>query len=524
MSNALKSTTENEKLSPFLSERLGNSVLILQLGAAGWENSVKPFVDRYAIYFDCAASIRAAVEQAPRQSRSQGIQLNETYSLALAAEPARHCLIMTIQAGSSALCCTALDCALESWRLCGQIQHDQLALQASALQIAQSYEEQNWLRSFARSVGSINRANSANSIAQGIFEPLRHLLHAEDLYLLVDSDETERSGLQSCQYGSSGINCQQVRDEVARLQTIAGSLIIKKNVSFPGERIRSMVAVGIRLDNELLGHLVAINRQPSKRDVAGLVASDEFIRGEISLMEEAAMLLSSQAQNIHLVLESHQLVLGTLHAMSSSIDARDPYTQGHSERVGRLAFELAKILGVSETACQEIYLAGLLHDLGKIGIPDHILHKEGPLSDEEFATIKQHPEIGYRIIERLGKLHFALPGVLYHHERWDGKGYPHGLKGESIPLMARILAVADSFDAMTSSRPYRDAMQIEKAVSIITNGAGQQWDTAVVDCFKIWLSKTLPSHPSAFALEAEDLIAHGAPFESISQAVIALNL
>ncbi len=262
MSNVVKLQSENERLSPFLNERLGNSVLMLQLGSPTWENSVKPFVDRYAIFFDCAAQIRAAVEESPRLSRAIGIQLNETYSLALASEPARHCLIMTIQAGSAGLCCTALDCALESWRLCGQIQHDQLALQASALQIAQSYEEQNWLRSFARSVGSINRANSANNIAHGIFEPLRHLLHAEDLYLLVEPEETERSGLQSCQYGNSNISCQQVRAEVARLQTMAGALIVKKNVSYPGECIRSMVAVGIRLGSELLGHLVAINRQP----------------------------------------------------------------------------------------------------------------------------------------------------------------------------------------------------------------------------------------------------------------------
>jgi HD-GYP domain-containing protein (c-di-GMP phosphodiesterase class II) len=210
--------------------------------------------------------------------------------------------------------------------------------------------------------------------------------------------------------------------------------------------------------------------------------------------------------------------------MSSAIDARDPYTQGHSERVAKLGYEIAKILGISESACQEIYLAGLLHDLGKIGVPDHILHKAGALTDEEFAVIKQHPEIGHRIIERLGKLHFVLPGVLHHHERWDGKGYPHALKQESIPLMARILAVADSFDAMTSSRPYRGAMPIERAAAVIRDGAGQQWDTAIVDCFEIWLNRTLPAHPVGIPLEAEDLLSNSPPFESISQVVIALNL
>ncbi len=269
----------------------------------------------------------------------------------------------------------------------------------------------------------------------------------------------------------------------------------------------------------MLGYLVAINRTS---DADG--GENESFSDAIELMEEAATLFATQTQNIHLVLESHQLVLGALHAMSSAIDARDPYTQGHSERVAKLGYELAKILGISESACHEIYLAGLLHDLGKIGIPDHILHKAGPLTDEEFSVIKQHPEIGHRIIEQLGKLHFVLPGVLYHHERWDGQGYPHQLKRESIPLMARILAVADSFDAMTSSRPYRGAMPIERAANVIRDGAGKQWDEAVVDCFEIWLSRTLPAHPVGAPLESEDLLAGGAPFDSISQVVIALNL
>ncbi len=118
-----------------------------------------------------------------------------------------------------------------------------------------------------------------------------------------------------------------------------------------------------------------------------------------------------------------------------------------------------------------IYVAGILHDVGKIGVPDRVLLKAGTLSDEEFDIIKQHPEIGYRIVEQLGKLHFTLPGVLYHHERWDGRGYPQGLAGDDIPLMARIIAVADSFDAMTSSRPYRNAMPLSQACDIIHDAA-----------------------------------------------------
>ncbi|MEZ6134532.1 MAG: HD-GYP domain-containing protein [Pirellulaceae bacterium] len=184
---------------------------------------------------------------------------------------------------------------------------------------------------------------------------------------------------------------------------------------------------------------------------------------------------------------NREFTLGLLRAMSSTIDARDNYTQGHSERVAQLSFELAQRLGLSLAACHEIYLAGMLHDIGKIGIPDSVLLKEGKLSNEEYRVIQQHPEIGYRIIERLGSLQFALPGILHHHERWDGKGYPHGLQGPTTPMMARILAVADSFDAMTSSRIYRQAMSIERAVSIMIDGAGSQWDADVVNCLQHWL-------------------------------------
>ncbi|MCA9240034.1 MAG: HD-GYP domain-containing protein, partial [Planctomycetales bacterium] len=125
----------------------------------------------------------------------------------------------------------------------------------------------------------------------------------------------------------------------------------------------------------------------------------------------------------------------------------------------------------------------LLHDIGKVGISDDVLLKPGRLTDEEFDLIKQHPECGYKLLVRLAALGDLLPGVLHHHEAYDGQGYPHGLVGEDIPLTARILAVADAWDAMTSDRPYRPGMPWEKAMSILRDGAGGQWDARVVDAF-----------------------------------------
>ena len=138
---------------------------------------------------------------------------------------------------------------------------------------------------------------------------------------------------------------------------------------------------------------------------------------------------------------------------------------------------------MKEDELSDIYLAGLLHDIGKIGIRDDVLTKRGPLTDEEFKHIQQHVVIGHRILADLHAIAHLLPGVLYHHERYDGAGYPEGLKGDGIPLLARILAVADSFDAMNTSRPYRTAMPPERVDQILREGAGTQWDPLVIDAY-----------------------------------------
>lgn len=419
-----------------------------------------------------------------------------------------------------------LDSVLETYKLNREINSYQTALEESAIQLAQSFEEQNWLRGFARNATAFTKGSSANDMAQGILKPLGYLLRAQDVYLLVDSHETERSGLGSAKYGESDFGIDTIRNLLRDMRVGAGCPPVVRNnieIKTPDGVIHSLIIVSIVGHSTSFGHMVGINRSID-RNSEGLPINDpEFGSGEVGLLEEAAVLLSTQAHNIHLLVKSNQLFLGSLHAMSNAIDARDPYTQGHSERVARLAFDLAGIIGLSNEACQEIYLAGILHDIGKIGIPDSVLLKNGALTDEEFRIIQQHPEIGYRIVERLGQLQFVLPGVLHHHERWDGKGYPHGLGGTEIPMMARVLAVADAFDAMTSSRPYRDAMPVEKACSIIYSGGDQQWDAEVVQAFKLWVQercRELDTTQSA----GSSLIPEGSPVEHIVQAVMALGL
>jgi HD-GYP domain-containing protein (c-di-GMP phosphodiesterase class II) len=167
----------------------------------------------------------------------------------------------------------------------------------------------------------------------------------------------------------------------------------------------------------------------------------------------------------------------------SALDAKDAYTRGHSERVALFSKRIAEHLGYDDVATEKLYLSGLLHDVGKIGVSDAVLRKPDRLTPEEFAEIKRHPDEGWGILLELEQLRYVLPGVLHHHEQVNGTGYPDGLKGEQIPLDARIMAVADAYDAMTSDRAYRKGMPHEKAMEIIREGSGSQWDSDVVDAF-----------------------------------------
>ena len=168
-------------------------------------------------------------------------------------------------------------------------------------------------------------------------------------------------------------------------------------------------------------------------------------------------------------------------SIARMVDYNDPYTAGHSERVGKYAARIAKRLSMPPKSCEEIYYAGLLHDVGKIGIDNSIINKTGKLTDEEYAEIKRHPVMGYEILKDISVHGNYALGAKYHHERMDGRGYPEGIVGEDIPLIGRIIAVADSYDAMTSKRPYRDIMPQEAVRTELENGRGTQFDSRIVD-------------------------------------------
>jgi HD-GYP domain-containing protein (c-di-GMP phosphodiesterase class II) len=209
------------------------------------------------------------------------------------------------------------------------------------------------------------------------------------------------------------------------------------------------------------------------------------------LVRGASRMLSRQnaelrARTLRLV-ESNRLLeesaLDAVESLNAVVDAKDPYTAGHSQRVQRIAVALGQELGLDRERLDILRFAGLFHDIGKIGVPDAILTKPDRLTELEFEIVKRHPEDGARIVGRIHRLHAAVPAVLYHHERWDGNGYPHGLRGDGIPLEAAIVGLADAVDAMTTDRPYSAARSLEDATDEVLRNRGTQFAPAVVDAF-----------------------------------------
>jgi HD-GYP domain-containing protein (c-di-GMP phosphodiesterase class II) len=179
-----------------------------------------------------------------------------------------------------------------------------------------------------------------------------------------------------------------------------------------------------------------------------------------------------------------ELFMGTIKALADAIDEKDPYTRGHSERVNKYAVLLAKQMGLGKKEIREVHISSLFHDIGKIGIEDKILRKPAMLTDQEYTVMKQHPEKGAQILSKIKAMRDIIPGIRFHHERWDGSGYPLGMKGEQIPIAARIVAVADAFDAMTTNRPYQKAMAFDTAIARLLDLSEKVYDKKVVMAFQ----------------------------------------
>lgn len=224
--------------------------------------------------------------------------------------------------------------------------------------------------------------------------------------------------------------------------------------------------------------------------VASSRKGEAYGREDMDLFGNFTAQAAVALENTRLYDKLQDTYLGAIASLAAAIEARDPYTVGHSARVTQYAVAIAESMGLSTEEVEDLRLAGLLHDLGKIGVPDSILNKAGRLSDEEYQAIKMHPVLSMRIIEPLPHLGNIIPIIYHHHERYDGNGYMDGKVGTGIPLGARIIAVADSYEAMTSDRPYRKALSREEAVAELSRNAGTQFDPEVVEHFLALLERS----------------------------------
>lgn len=372
--------------------------------------------------------------------------------------------------------------------------HQSATLESFAEQLSADFEEMTWMRQLADQLVVTGNQLSAFEGTETSMEGLRSILQAESL-VLIASPKLSRDSQTSLLYHSS----DREIDEASCLDLLeifilemGGETLVKNRLNqlrLGVLTIDSLVLTPIIRNKEHFGWLVAVNKRELNPLTGKLHLEDsevgrhEFGTSEASLMEAAASMLATHAHNVELFHQGESLMIGVIRSMINAVDAKDPYTCGHSERVAAYGRRIAQEMKLPSTECERIYLSGLLHDIGKIGVPDEILGKPDKLTDEEYEVIKKHPVRGYEILKHLKQFRKVLPGVLHHHEEVDGTGYPYGLKGDQIPMMARILAVADGFDAMTSDRAYRAGMSVERATRIIRNGSGSQWDSEVVEAF-----------------------------------------
>ena len=369
-------------------------------------------------------------------------------------------------------------------------------------QLAQSYDEINLLYSFAR---ILRPEESFETNAGSLLQETAELL--ERRLLVLHHDEPPLFVWNA----GPGLRLEKsqrwlVTDEAALAQ-IASAAGAHLPDALPGNRLPGNVPTPhgpvhyvvspVRVGERVSGYV-------------GIVHTDKeapLETGELRLLACLAEELGTAGVTRKLTRELRELLFHTVRSLVAAIDAKDEYTRGHSERVYRLSNLLGQRLGIAPADDQSLSWAALLHDIGKISIASEVLNKPGSLSPEEMRTVRRHPERGCLVLEPIPQLRAVLPGIRHHHERFDGRGYPTGLRGEAIPLFARIIAVADVYDAITSTRAYRKAHTHDHALAEIAAGAGTQFDPAVVRA----LQQLVAEGALPFADKEEDKAEAGRP-------------
>lgn len=342
-------------------------------------------------------------------------------------------------------------------------------------EIVRLYQELSLIYSLSHKLGS---ALDINTICAQALEEIGSAIEVNSIIILLLDDRSGMLNVQSC-IGPAGEAIRGMRfdagadpfsDILARKKVATVKKLPKELPLLPG----SSLCVPLVTDDKNIGILIASNKK----------SGEEFRSQEIKLMDALSGEIAAAIKKAQLYERIQKLFINTVEALASAIDAKDPYTYGHSRRVAKISAAICEEIGMPREKILPIELAALLHDIGKIGTPEHILQKPGKLKPEEMEIIKEHPLQGAQILSNIEELKEVMDWIKHHHECYDGKGYPDMSRAEDIPLPSRIISIADSFDAMTSDRPYRKGMDPAKVMDIMDDFAGTQYDPGLLQTFK----------------------------------------
>jgi len=378
----------------------------------------------------------------------------------------------------------------------GETHKNQQQMELVSNELSQTYEELMLLYKMST---NMKVTQSDSSYLQMACDNLTELVNVEGIAIFLEKrvNDTKNlvltagTGLIAIDHKHSNMHEILLERLLAELRSGCDALLDSEvDAPFKYEwfgRVKNIIAVPLHGKDRIIGMMVATNR----------LDKTDFDSIDVKLFNSVANECAVFIENESLFRELKELLIGSLKALTSSIDAKDQYTRGHSERVAFvskwIAERYAQITGeMTAEQTQKIYLAGLLHDIGKIGVPESVLGKQGKLTEAEYEQMKAHPAIGAGILSEIRQMVDVVPGVLCHHEWYNGKGYPRGLGGDDIPLAGKIVMIADSFDAMTSKRTYREALGVEAAIREIEKGLGGQFDPEIGSIFinsdvdKLW--------------------------------------
>jgi HD-GYP domain-containing protein (c-di-GMP phosphodiesterase class II) len=377
-----------------------------------------------------------------------------------------------------------------------EIYRNQREIELVSNELAQTYEELVLLYKMST---NMKVTQSDSNYLQMACDSLTELVNVEGIAIFLERQVddmkqlvlTAGTGLIAIDHKQSNMHEILFERLIAKLESGVDALL-DSEVDSPLEyewygRIKSIIAVPLHGKDKIIGMMVATNR----------LDKPDFDSTDVKLFSSVANECAVFIENESLFCELKELFIGSLKALTNSIDAKDQYTRGHSERVALISKWIAEHYsyvkgGLTANEIQKIYLAGLLHDIGKIGVSEAVLRKEGGLTDTEYEQMKVHPTLGAGILSEIRQMADVIPGILCHHEWYNGQGYPRGLAGDDIPLAGKIVMIADAFDAMTSKRTYRGALKVTDAIDEIKKSLGVQFDPEIGSIFinsdirKLW--------------------------------------